>query len=392
MSANLKQLDALLELIEQHIDIGHIKGIDERYRRSLAYEEVDCPPLVCQPAFGKCWQLPEPWDKFEHYSYKQSFDDPVAMMQNMLLDRVVPGLILKDDSALAIRNDHGTIQIASLLSGSWQLHEDNYPWVKSLGSTEAIRALVENNNEIDVQGGVLPQSIRTLGFYQEKLSRYPRCKQGIQISLPDLQGPMDTADILWGTEIFLMILQEPELVIALLEKVVRTMLAATEHYRRYTYDRLDPAGNSQHGYNIPGRLMIRNDSSIMISPDTYREIVLPSDATLLQKVGKGSIHFCGNGQHLVEPMLEIPDLCGFDFGQAKMMDVKKIYEIASQRKVALTCLKPSRNEFISGQAATDFPTGVVMAYNTESIDDAYEVITAYRARQDSSRNKTASYP
>ncbi len=108
--------------------------------------------------------------------------------------------------------------------------------------------------------------------------------------------------------------------------------------------------------------------------------------------GKGSIHFCGNGQHLVEPMLEIPDLCGFDFGQAKMMDVKKIYEIASQRKVALTCLKPSRNELISGQAVTDFPTGVVMAYNTESIDDAYEVITAYRARQDRSRNKTASYP
>ena len=300
------------------------------------------------------------------------------MMQNMLLDRVLPGLILKDDSALAIRNDHGTIQIASILSGSWKMHEDNYPWVKSLGSTEAIRALIEDDSEIDWNGGVLPQSTRTLEFYREMLSKYPKCRQAIQISLPDLQGPMDTADMLWGTEIFMMILQEPGLVRALLDKVVRTMLGVIEYYRKFTYDRLDPAANTQHGYNIPGRLMIRNDSSIMISPDTYGEIVGPSDAKLLQKVGKGSIHFCGNGQHLVEPMLEIPDLCGLDFGQADMMDIKKIYEMAQERKVALTCLKPSRHELISGQVVADFPTGVVLVYNTESIDDACEVVAAYR--------------
>ena len=378
MSANLAQLDSLLKLIEQHIDLEHIKGMDERYRRSLAYEEVDCPPLVCQPVFGKCWQLPKPWDQFEHYSYRQSFDDPAAMMQNMLLDRVVPGLILKDDSALAIRNDHGTIQVASILSGCWEMHGDNYPWVKSLGSTEAIRALVEDDSEIDWNGGVLPQSTQTLEFYREELSKYPQCRQAIQISLPDLQGPMDTADILWGTEIFLMILQEPELVTALMDKIIRTMLAVIDYYRKFTYDRLDTAANTQHGYNIPGRLMIRNDSSIMISPDTYREVVRPSDAEILQKVGTGSIHFCGNGQHLVEPMLEIHNLRGLDFGQADMMDVKKIYEMAQEHKVALTCLKPSREELISGQAVADFPTGVVMAYNAESIDDAREVVTAYR--------------
>ena len=377
MSANLKQLDALLKLIEQQIDVEHIKGMDERYRRSLAYEDVDCPPLVCQAEFGKCWQLPKPWDQFEHYSYRQSFDDPAAMMQNMLLDRVVPGLILKDDSALAIRNDHGTIQIASLISGSWAMHGDNYPWVKSLGSTEAIRALVEENHDIDWSGGVLPQSTRTLEFYNEKLSTHPTCKEAIQISLPDLQGPVDTADILWGTEIFLMILQEPQLVKAILEKIVRTMLTVIDYYRKFAYDRLDPAANTQHGYNIPGRLMIRNDSSIMISPDTYRQVVRPSDARLLQEVGKGSIHFCGNGQHLIEPMLKITDLRGLDFGQAEMMDINKIYDMARQRKVALTCLKPSRDDLISGQAVTDFPTGVVFVYQAQTLEEAKAVAKAY---------------
>ena len=378
MSADLKQLDKLLELIEQHIDLEHSQGVDERYRRSLAYEEVDYPPLVFQSELGKPWKLPKPWDTFERYNYRQAFEDPAAMMQNMLLDRVVPGLILKDDSPLAIRNDHGTIQIASILGGAWEMHENNYPWVKSLGSSEAIRALVEEDRDIDFSCGVQPQSMRTLEFYNEKLSGYPKCKEAIQISLPDLQGPVDTADILWGTEIFLMILQEPQLVTAIMDKIVRTMLAVADHYRKLTYDRLYPVANTQHGYNIPGRLLIRNDSAIMVSPDTYHQVIAPQDARLLKEVGGGSIHFCGNGQHLVEPMLEIPDLRGLDFGQAGMINVKKIYEIARQQKVALTCLKPSRDDLTSGQAVADFPTGVVFICNTETIDDARGVVMAYR--------------
>ena len=377
MSADLNQLDKLLELIEQHIDLENHQRVDQRYRRSLAYEEVDHPPLVSQPEFGKRWELPKPWEKFEHYSYRQAFDDPAAMMQNMLLDRVVPGLILKDDSPLAIRNDHGTIQIASILGGAWEMHENNYPWVKSLGSSEAIRALVEEDRDIDWNCGVLPQSTWTLEFYNEKLSDYSTCKEAIQISLPDLQGPVDTADILWGTEIFLMMLQEPQLVTSLMDKIVRAMLDVIDHYRKLTYDRLNPAANTQHGYNVPGRLMIRNDSAIMVSPDTYRQVIAPQDAKLLKEVGSGSIHFCGNGQHLVEPMLEIPNLRGLDFGQAEMMDIKKIYEMASQRKVALTCLKPPRDDLMSGKTVTDFPTGVVCICNTETINGAREIVMAH---------------
>ena len=37
MSTDLKQLETLLKLIEQHIDAEHIQRMDERYRRSLAY-------------------------------------------------------------------------------------------------------------------------------------------------------------------------------------------------------------------------------------------------------------------------------------------------------------------------------------------------------------------
>ncbi len=376
--ADMKQLDELLTLIEEYIDLGHCEKVDERYRKSLSYDSVDKPPLVIQSAFGKSWKLPKPWDKFERFAYRQAFEEPAAMLQNMLLDRVAPGLILKDDNPLAIRNDHGTIQIASLLGGQWHFHEDNYPWVSSLGSTYAVKQLLEKNDDIDLaSGGVMSQSTKTLEFYANKLSEYPKCNKAIQISLPDLQGPIDTADILWGSEIFVEILANPKLVTAILTKVVDTTLKVANHYRKFANDKLDPFANTQHGYNIPGRLMIRNDSAIMVSPDTYREMILPHDAKLLKEAGTGSIHFCGNGQHLLEPMLNIPDLRGIDLGQPGLMDTTQIYKICAEKKVAITNLKPSRDDLVSGKAIQDYPTGVVFVYNTEDMEDATDIVKKY---------------
>lgn len=376
--ADMKQLDELLNLIEERVNLKHCRKVDERYRKALSYKPVDRPPLVIQSAFGKSWTLPKPWDKFNRFTYRQAFDEPAAMLQNMLLDRVVPGLILEDDNPLAIRNDHGTIQIASLLGGQWHFHDDNYPWVSSLGSTDAIKSLIEKDSDIDFSSGVIPQSTRTLGFYATKLSKYPKCKQAIQVSLPDLQGPIDTADILWGSKIFAEILVEPEIVTAMLDKVVSTMLKVANYYRQFATDKLDPFANTQHGYNIPGRLLIRNDSAIMVSPDTYREMVLPHDAKLLREVDAGSIHFCGNGQHLIEPMLEISGLCGIDLGQPEMMDIKRIYEMCAEKKVAVTNLKPSREDLISGKAVQEYPTGVVFVYSTEDVGNAIDVVERYK--------------
>jgi hypothetical protein len=375
--ADIRQLTELLELIDERVDLGHCAEVDDRYRRALSYEPVERPPLTVQPAFGTTWELPPPYAQFPHYSYRKAFDSPVAMLQNMLLARVVPGLLLKDDSPLAIRNDHGTVQIASLLGGQWHFHEDNYPWVSSLGSTDAIEKLIARDDGIDLNGGVMPQSTKTLRFYNEQLARFPNVKNAVQISLPDLQGPIDTADILWGSEIFAEILANPQLVSAMMTKVTDAMLQVIEYYRQFVVDKLDPLANTQHGYNIPGRLMIRNDSAIMVSPGTYREMVLPHDARVLKEVGGGSLHFCGNGEHLIEPMLEIPDLRGIDLGEPELMDVQRMYRMCAERKVALTHLRPSREDLVTGNAIKAYPTGVAFVYYTDNIKDACDVVTRY---------------
>ena len=389
VSADQDQLDCLLGLIDEHIDLDHCRQVDARYRRAFAGKDTDRAPLVIQSQWDGNWTLPEPWDQFEHYSHRQAYYDPVAMMQNHLLEHVVPGLILKDDNPLAIRNNHGTIQVASLLGGKWDMHEDSPPWIEPWGSAEPVQALVDSTDPVDLSGGVIGPSIKTLLFFAEQLARVPKCHKAIQISMPDLEGPFSTAEQLWGSDIYIAMIERPNLVTALMEKVVATMLELEKLYRPYARDRLEPFANSQHGYNIPGRLLNRIDSAVLVSPNDYRNTIAPMDARVLKAVGGGSIHFCGNGEHLVEPMLEIPDLKGLDFGESRMMDIDRIYALCRERNVTITNHIPPREQLLDGTIQRNFPTGIVIVYETESIDDAREVVQAYQRQTDTSSTARA---
>jgi len=379
MSTAERELDVLLGLVARHVDRDHCRAVDRRYRRALACEPVDRPPLVVQASFGEDLELPEPWSGFRRYTYREGFDDPAAMMQNMLLARVVPGLLLKDDNPLAIRNDHGTVQVSSLLGGTWHLHEDNYPWLESFHNTAAIERIA-GASDLDVENSVMQRSFNTLEFYKDRLAAHPPLDEFIQISMPDLQGPMDTAEQLWGSDIYYAFVDKRDLLDRLLARVVEATVELSEKYRRLAHDRLEPFANTQHGYVIPGRLLIRNDSAIMLSPAMYADVVRPHDARLLNSVGKGAIHFCGNGEHLIDKMVEIPDLLGIDLGQPEMMNVPRIHALCLERKVALTNIQPSRDDLISGKARRDFPTGCVMIYVTRDCEDAREVVRAYQSR------------
>ena len=373
-----KQLEKLLQQVEEKIDTEHVAEVDRRYLKTFRYEDVDRPPLVVQPAFPERMELPPPWDEYRVYGYRETFENPAAMLQNMLLSRVVPGILIKDDSPLAVRNDHGTIQIASVLGGEWKLPEDTYPWVEPVKEKQRLKEIAENKDEPEMERGMLPRTKRTLECYNKKLGRYPKIDKAVQISLPDLQGPMDTAEQLWGSGIYYAFYEEPELLDNLLTKIVDTMLAVIKEIRKYTKDRLDPAANTQHGYVIPGRLLIRNDSSIMLSPAMYAEKVRPHDERLLDEAGGGAIHFCGNGEHLIDTLLEIPKMYGLDFGEPGKMDIPRIYEKCRKKKTAITTLHLTEKDLETGKAKQTYPTGAVFLYHATCLKTATEITRRHR--------------
>ena len=382
MSAAVQhELDRLLEMVEEHLSTRRAVAVDERYRTAVSFEK-GMPPLVCVFDGLSKISYPSPWNQFVFSDYREAFYDPAAMLKNQLMLRVVPGLITGDDSPLAVRSDFGTVMMHSALGGQWSLKETGYPWANAITDLEHIREIARGNFAFDKESGLIPRARQTLSFYHETLAQYPALREEIQVSLPDLQGPFDTANLLMGDEIFYIMHDEPELLHDLLSAVTDATLNALEIFRPYEIGRLAPAAITQHEYVVPGSFMIRTDSSILISADMYSEMVRPYEDRLLTRVNGGTIHFCGKGEHLIDPMLEIKSLKGLDFGDPQLMDIEGIFQKCKARGVMLTNLRPGRQALISGEASRRFPTGVVFCYNAENFEDACDTVRGYRASHD----------
>ncbi|MCK5117958.1 MAG: GNAT family N-acetyltransferase [Candidatus Latescibacteria bacterium] len=367
----MKSFDRLLEHIEETVDLEHCAHVDERYKRALRFEPVDQPPLVIQ-----CEEHPLGLTPF---TFKEAFDDPARMLFNMLLTRVCPCIELRDDGPLAIRADFGTVVVASILGGQWLITEDMPPWIKAVGDLSDIEKLVENG-EPDPEHGLAARVFETMRFFRDKLAGYPKCSRAIQIAMPDAQGPFDTAELLCGSAIFYHLYDQPELMGKLLALVSKTMGTYARRTKALAIDRLSPGLTCQHGYMIPGEILIRDDSIINISAEMYERLIRPHDEYVLRELGGGSIHFCGNGQHQIDALLDVESLRGLDFGEPFMMDIHEIYRKCADRKIPVTNVMVSAEDVVSGKAVEEFPTGVVFTCAVKTMAEAHEVIRKYRSQ------------
>lgn len=75
-------------------------------------------------------------------------------------------------------------------------------------------------------------------------------------------------------------------------------------------------------------------------------------------------------------MIELAEVRGLDFGEIHLMDSSWIYGVCRERKVSMNRVTPSREDFVDGREKKS-PTGAVFIYESESVEDALEVITAW---------------
>ncbi|BCW99067.1 MAG: hypothetical protein KatS3mg024_1894 [Armatimonadota bacterium] len=226
------------------------------------------------------------------------------------------------------------------------------------------------------QSGVLCQTWEMMRYFHDKLAGYPALRECVCVALPDLQGPLDTAEQLRGSDLFAEFVEEPEMVAVLLQRVVDATWQMVGWLRPLTRDPLLPELASQHNYFVPGTILLRCDTAMMLSARMYAEQVRPFDAMLLERCGGGSIHSCGDFSHLIPEMLEIRALKGLDCGESRRMDIFRIHRQCRERSAALTRVVVSRDELLSGQAATNFPSGAGLIYEAQDWEDAVRVAAA----------------
>src|SRR5690606_3411605 len=152
--------------------------------------------------------------------------------------------------------------------------------------------------------------------------RYPKIGRWVHIYHPDLQGPMDVLEMLWGSDYFLELIDRPDLVHAFLDLITRTYEAVMRRWLEIVPP--DRDGWSTHwNLAIRGTLMLRNGSAMPPPPDAFVQSTSPYDQRLLDAFGGGAMHACGRIDHFIAPASAMRGLYGFNMTQPHLNDMEK---------------------------------------------------------------------
>lgn len=179
------------------------------------------------------------------------------------------------------------------------------------------------------------------------LAGRPTLRQYTHVYHPDLQGPMDVCEMLWGADLFLALVDEPALVHAVLDLITRT-------YERFMRDWLNLVPPSVDGLAVHwgmlhrGTLMLRDDSAMNLSPDMYTEFVKPYDQRLLDAFGGGAMHFCGRGDHYITDAATMRGLYAVNMTQPQYNRLEVIFDETIGKGVSLLQLSRSVSDTLSG--------------------------------------------
>lgn len=369
----LPELKSLLDHLENTLDPEREAAIARLHHDALLWKPVERLPLVLS--------YPIPDDTpFKPFPHREIFDNPEKMLYNELTDGFMTSIALRDriddDLPCSVRPNFGTVLVASMFGAHIEQTDDNPPWVR------AFKELDEYDDALfrdihDFSQGWCPKAVEVYEFFHEAFSRYPVVRETVKIVLPDLQGPIDTADLLRGCEIYPDFYLSPELAKRGLEKITEAQIALANRFLPYTTDRRDGM-TCQHATYVRGQILIRNDSAIMVSPEMYREQVAEHDERVLAEFEGGGIHACGSCQHVVKEFLRLASLQCLDLGQPEMNDTEEIYELARQRQIPIIRIRVSEEELTSGRVMRRFPTGVTLVHTADSFEDARRIVEEYK--------------
>jgi hypothetical protein len=355
---------AILEWIEERLDLAQAAAAEERHLRAMSWQAVERPPVtVSVPA-------PEP---FHIYPYHEAFDDPAKMLVNELVGpgmvwgagspSIVNSVVLRDDFPLQIRANYGIGIMASLFGAEIHVVEDNMPWVQPIGRAR----LAQAHGVADLDRGLLPRALETMAYYREALAPYPKCTQAIHITQTDLQGPFDVAAQLWGGEIFTAFRDEPDLLRELLARIGETYVRAC---RTVAAASTAAAGGDciyLHFTICRGNCLLKDDSSIMLSPSTYAEFVRPANERVLEALGGGGIHWCGSGQHWRPEFLATGGLRCIDWGNPEKLDLPGWEAALRARRLPVAQMQWDAARFLELRPDRLFPTGAAFTVSARDM-------------------------
>lgn len=201
------------------------------------------------------------------------------------------------------------------------------------GGADAVRACLDRAVPDPNTG--LGERCLTLGrLLTDRFAPYPNVSRHVRLYHPDLQGPMDVCELLWGSDLFYALADTPDLVKAFLNLITETYIRFMRAWEAIVPPREN--GYAAHwGLLIKGRIMLRDDSAMNLSPAMFDEFIAPYDRRLLAELGGGAIHFCGRGDHYIDRLPAMPGLHSVNLSQPEYNAMDRIFEHTIHRGLTL---------------------------------------------------------
>jgi len=282
------------------------------------------PP--CRPASPSKLDWP-------HVNINDALDD-VTLSVYRELESINHHLTRGTSAILRIRANFGVGSIPSAIGAPrfvMPYEADTLPNVLSIGEEKMVQWL--DAPMPGLQDGNFEMIAKVSEVFKKLKASYPCFARYVHIEQPDLQSPLDNLELLWGSEFFYSLYDDPALVHAALDKLTRVTEQYMDHWIASFPQECTFASYFQHVDR--GAICVRSDSAMNLSPDMYAEFVAPYDGRLIGKYG-GIVHFCGRGDHYIDHLSRLPGLHGVNMSQPHLNDMEKIYAATIDRGIHLS--------------------------------------------------------
>lgn len=218
---------------------------------------------------------------------------------------------LGDDFVPHLQPQGGVTVFASAFGCKVDFFKHTLPWAHPvIGENDAPETVYELAPPA-VDAGQLGDMLAFTDYYvAQTAGRYP-------VALTDLQGPLDTAYLVWESKAFM------EAMYTNPKEVHHLMRLVTDLIIRYVKEQRARSPEFIPCHYPPlwipdGRgISISDDCLAVIGPKHYREFCLPYVNELSEEFGGVMVHSCGNFVHQFDNLARIHALRGINFGASE---------------------------------------------------------------------------
>ena len=285
---------------------------------------------------------PYPYRCFDHH---EQFYDADKMLTEavwgLLNGQGNPGA--RGDSQLAIRANLGTVVVATTFGVEAKPLAHTPPWIaRHLTREEAAKAIEELDPATAPQRGLAAEALQRSAYFRQQLGGKAHV-YGI-----NNQSPLDIAHQVRGEDLFYDLYDDPAFVHDLLDACTQAYIAVSRAFKQVLDE---PTDRSYSGasYMVQCGVHAADDSATLLRPEHFCEFALPYDRKAFAPFGGGSIHFCGNAEHILDAYLAAPEVKAINLGQPELYDpVELMPRMIAAKKIYVGKWAVHREESLDG--------------------------------------------